>query len=523
MPDVFVSYCAEDGPVAQRISEGLQAAGYSTWYYEKDSLPGTDYIESISEAITSAKAFVVIISPRSVLSSQVYRELTRASEDNIPMFPLLHTLRHEEFQERVPKWRQAMGATTSISIPSGNVDSILPRLVAGLKKQGVLPSEVEGPQPPARQSQVGVHRHKSIPLWVWGISIVILVAAAAGITLALTNPPASITPDLSTLTTTPPTTTPGEATTSASITPVVTNPISTTTTIQPLHLNVTQTQLLPLGWAKHVAWSPDGSRMVAGTYKIQFLDGDTYQELQKLESVQWSNSIAFSPDSSALAYSGTAGQPVGFIKVGTWGDLGTLPGSADCKVLDYSSDGKLLATAVGNVVKLWELSTLKELRTFPDTSGLAVVFSPDSKILAAAGGIAGQEIKLWNVETGDALPSLKGHTNWINSIDFSPDGHILASGSTDKSIRLWDMTTGRLLMVLNGHTGYINAVAFSPDGRLLASASWDFTVKLWDTATGQEVQSLTGHTNRVECVAFSPDGKRLVSGSEDGLRIWSIK
>jgi WD40 repeat protein len=81
-------------------------------------------------------------------------------------------------------------------------------------------------------------------------------------------------------------------------------------------------------------------------------------------------------------------------------------------------------------------------------------------------------------------------------VAFSPDGRLLASGSTGQQmIKLWDVASGREVRTLKGHTDWVWSVAFSPDGRLLASSSYDWTVKLWEVASGSLVRTLTGHTD----------------------------
>ena len=84
-----------------------------------------------------------------------------------------------------------------------------------------------------------------------------------------------------------------------------------------------------------------------------------------------------------------------------------------------------------------------------------------------------------------------------------------------------DAPDGKLLHALTGHTGWVNSVAYSPDGQQIVSGSHDKTVKIWDANTGKELHTLTGHNGSVFSVAFSPDGQRIVSGGGDKtVKIW---
>jgi WD40 repeat protein len=176
-------------------------------------------------------------------------------------------------------------------------------------------------------------------------------------------------------------------------------------------------------------------------------------------------------------------------------------------------------------------------------------------------------LKLWQVEGGAELQTLKGITDEVQSVAFSPDQETLAIGNTDGTIKLWNWQTGELKTTLTGHADAVSSLAISPDGQTLASGSWDKTVKLWDispnlespqprnaqlpsvtgnsdrgnfdgnpypafsweTRTNHELwqpkglllRTLTAHGDRIQSLAFSPDGTTLASADLSGtIKLW---
>jgi WD40 repeat protein len=89
------------------------------------------------------------------------------------------------------------------------------------------------------------------------------------------------------------------------------------------------------------------------------------------------------------------------------------------------------------------------------------------------------EINLWQAETGEEICALRGHSDAVYSIVFSPDGKTLASAGVDGTIKLWELSTGKELCTLTGHSGVIYSIAFSPDGKTIVSGSHDKTIKVW--------------------------------------------
>ena len=180
-------------------------------------------------------------------------------------------------------------------------------------------------------------------------------------------------------------------------------------------------------------------------------------------------------------------------------------------------------TAFGPVFKrLRDMFATRHILTVHGSAVRSVALSRHDGTSFASGSRDGS-ICIWNTKSGKLLLTLNGHTDWVNTVAWSPDGTSLASGSNDKSIRIWNAESGKLLRTLNGHTDRVTSLALSPDGTSLASRSDDKSIRIWNAESGKLLHTLkNGHTDRVTSVAWSRDGTSLVSGSYGkSIRIWN--
>lgn len=137
MADVFISHVEEDAQLAELLAHALEAAGFTTWYYERDSVGGVSYLLQSMNAIEQSQAVLLLISRDSLSSNQVTTEVIHAHESNKAFVPILVDITHVEFQTRQPEWRAAIGAATTLPIQGRDLALVIPRIIAGLRALGV--------------------------------------------------------------------------------------------------------------------------------------------------------------------------------------------------------------------------------------------------------------------------------------------------------------------------------------------------------------------------------------------------
>ena len=305
-----------------------------------------------------------------------------------------------------------------------------------------------------------------------------------------------------------------------------------------------------IAFALTTAFNPDGNTIALAfnTGAIELWDSNTGKILRtfregsnelRLNELGLVESVTFSPDGSTLVSVTTSvfdseQQPFISTKIQLW-DVKT---GEPLRILQwhhrfppkvsFSPDSSTIATVDAKRIQLWDTQTGKILRTLnaQDQSDSIASFtsmdlSPDGNIIAS--GSDDGEIKLWDVQTGEVLSQFDGPSSAVTGLSFSPDGNTIASGSRDTTVRVWDIATGKELHTPEGHAYEAISAAFSPDGKTIMSASEDKTVRIWDATTGKELHALRGHSGDINSASFSPDGSTIISASLFEMKLWNAK
>ncbi len=166
---------------------------------------------------------------------------------------------------------------------------------------------------------------------------------------------------------------------------------------------------------------------------------------------------------------------------------------------------------------LWDISGEKPkiLRRFDKHDGWvkAVSFLPGGKRALSAGG---GHLWIWDLETGEAIHTFKGHRAEISTLAVSSDGKWAATASSDRTVRLWNLDGLQPGPVLKGHKGPVNGVAFSSDNKIVYTASYDGTIRTWSSATGEFKRILYRHGFGINAMQRLPGGDQLVFGALNG-------
>ena len=309
------------------------------------------------------------------------------------------------------------------------------------------------------------------------------------------------------------------------------------------------------GSVSSIAFRPDGKTLVSlnggdaesarhkgGDMTLCLWNVKTHEQIAAMRHHNAEiESAALSPDGMLLA-SGRQDGVVALWDMRTEKLSAALGGHiATVKSVAFSSDGTLLASGEREHARLWDVHKGQLIAVFKHRAAIveSVAFSPDGKILAS---VANNAIRLWDTKRKKKVGVLLQETRWmplrqkpmeageysaysiIQSLAFSPDGKLLASGGTDNKVRMWDVQKRKEIFIREPgekKRGSIFAVAFSPDGKIRVSAGSE-NIHLWDVAEHKLIGTLN-EEKHVATLDFSPNGRFLAAGAGPKIRVWNMK
>lgn len=283
-----------------------------------------------------------------------------------------------------------------------------------------------------------------------------------------------------------------------------------------------------------VAFSPDGRTLAAGysrgTVRLWDVRGETQLggPLSVPNAQHSSVAVAFTGGRTLV----TAAREVRIWDVRTRRQLGVPLGRGGGPIAVSSDRRTIAAGGTDGKVRLYDSRTRRpvgrpfDLRRYgyqADKAVESVVFSPDGRTIAASADESGT--RMWRIRDRTQLPApFAAEIEEPRDLVFSPNGRILA-GAGGLSIKFWDVASGKEIAAPSDNEA--ESVAFSPDGRTLVAGGLDGAVRLWSVRTGREIgQPLASYSygSTFDVVAFSPDGHTVAAGNLGGdVWLWDTE
>ena len=249
--------------------------------------------------------------------------------------------------------------------------------------------------------------------------------------------------------------------------------------------------------------------------KVLLWNAKTFKVARELMDVLWSGRVRFTRDNTRI--------------VATVRKKRTLDDSPMIAI--WSTSAPVIATTEKPKVDVPTLP-VKASISLPPMSAPTAAVSPDGKRVFAPFNSKDQ-LAMWNLSTGEQEFVSKGEHDWqIMRVGFSPDGSTVATASFDKTAKLWDAKTGDLLATMKGHTDRLKYITYSPSGKYILTSTgkqWPYVPKgpvsarTWDAKTGKQIAEFKAHMDTIRIAKFSQDEKYVLTSSDDHTaRLWEV-
>lgn len=273
-----------------------------------------------------------------------------------------------------------------------------------------------------------------------------------------------------------------------------------------------------------IAYSADG-KLVAGSMPeyVIVCDAETGERVARLfaDRLVGTAPCVFSPDGRYLA-ARTGRANIYLWEVDGWKEVRHIkddpgPGGA----IAFTADSRMMVFTNGVGIKFYDIEQDSIVARINDTAGGYVVFSPDGEHIAW--GSAQNGIHIWDVASRTLLHSFdSGHSDFISSVEYSPDGSTLVSCGYDGRVILWDAETGKHHWEYERRNLLFTA-RFSPDGRYILTGGLDSTVIIHDARTGDSIGAYDEYPSSINAIAISPDARYVSIGARDALVTYNAR